>query len=102
MHSDEDAEIITRATKTLGKMAKDASVIAELKSLDGIDVYLKVLDSFPDNDKIARLGGKVRIPILSILKPMSKPLSPPTHPPTPHPTPTHPRTVPHEHHWRQH
>lgn len=39
-------------------MAKDASVIAELKSLEGIDVYLKVLDSFPDNDKIARLGGK--------------------------------------------
>ena len=58
MHSEEDAEIVTRATKTLGKMAKDASVIAELKSLEGIDVYLKVLDSFPDNEKIARLGGK--------------------------------------------
>ena len=57
-HGPEDAEAVMRGTRILGKMAKHDGAITLIKEAGGIDTYLSVLDSFPHNNKIARLGGK--------------------------------------------
>jgi hypothetical protein len=58
IHGEEDADLVMRATKVLGRVARTGDIIREIKAENGVDIYLKVLDSFPDDERIARLGGK--------------------------------------------
>ena len=57
-HGEDDVDIIKRATNILGRMAKSGDIIRMIKEAGGVDIYLKVLDAFKDDERIARLGGK--------------------------------------------
>jgi len=56
--TEDDVDIIKRATNVLGRMATNGEVIRLIKEAGGVDIYLKVLDAFADDERIARLGGK--------------------------------------------
>ena len=51
IHGEEDADLVVRATKVLGRVARTSAVIREIKGGTGVDVYLKVLEAFPEDER---------------------------------------------------